>query len=86
LGYCCHIAGTIGLPDPTIDTDWSGYIGASHEIFHKNALKKPDAPWVTETASSTTPERRFDYKQIYEASNILANQLLTLASPMAMSL
>jgi L-aminoadipate-semialdehyde dehydrogenase len=38
-------------------------------------LKNPDAPCVTETASSTNPERRFTYKQIYEASNILANQL-----------
>ncbi|OAA56329.1 non-ribosomal peptide synthetase [Niveomyces insectorum RCEF 264] len=65
----------MGLPDPTIDLDWSGYIGAIHEIFHKNALKTPGAPCVTETASSTTPERRFTYKQIYEASNILANQL-----------
>jgi L-aminoadipate-semialdehyde dehydrogenase len=65
----------MGLPDPTIDLDWSGYIGAIHEIFHQNVLKNPDAPCVTETASSTTPERRFNYKQIYEASNILANQL-----------
>ncbi|KAK4069902.1 uncharacterized protein Triagg1_6697 [Trichoderma aggressivum f. europaeum] len=65
----------MGLPDPTSDLDWSGYIGAIHEIFHKNALKHPDAPCVTETASSTTPERRYTYKQIYEASNILANQL-----------
>jgi L-aminoadipate-semialdehyde dehydrogenase len=64
----------MGLPDPTIELDWS-YIGAIHEIFHKNALKNPDAPCVTETASSTTPERRFSYKQIYEASNVLANQL-----------
>lgn len=63
------------LPDPTIDLDWSGYTGAIHEIFHKNALKNPDAPCLTETASSTTPERRFTYKQIYEASNILAHQL-----------
>lgn len=66
---------TMGLPDPTIDLDWSGYIGAIHEIFHKNALKHPEAACVTETASTTTPERRFTYKQIYEASNVLANQL-----------
>ncbi|KAF4922112.1 L-2-aminoadipate reductase large subunit [Colletotrichum viniferum] len=65
----------MGLPDPTIDLDWGGYVGAIHEIFRKNALKNPDAPCVTETASSTTIERRFTYKQIYEASNILANQL-----------
>lgn len=65
----------MGLPSPTTSLDWSGYVGAIHEIFHKNALKNPDAPCVTETASSTTPERRFNYKQIYEASNVLANQL-----------
>lgn len=63
------------LPDPTVDLDWSGYIGAIHEIFHQNARQNPDRPCVTETASSTTPERRFTYKQIYEASNVLANQL-----------
>ncbi|KAI9148079.1 non-ribosomal peptide synthetase [Paramyrothecium foliicola] len=65
----------MGLPDPTTDLDWSGYIGAVHEIFHKNALKNPDAPCVTETASSIAPERRYTYKQIYEASNVLANHL-----------
>jgi L-aminoadipate-semialdehyde dehydrogenase len=63
------------LPDPTVDLDWSGWVGAIHEIFHKNARANPDRPCVTETASSTTPERRFTYKQIYEASNVLANQL-----------
>ncbi len=65
----------MGLPDPTADLAWSGYIGAIHEIFHKNAVKTPDAPCVTETASSFAPERRFTYSQIYEASNVLANQL-----------
>lgn len=63
------------LPDPTVDLDWSGYIGSIHEIFHQNARENPDRPCVTETASSTTPERSFTYKQIYEASNVLANQL-----------
>lgn len=63
------------LPDPTVDLDWSGFGGAIHEIFHKNARANPDKPCVTETASSTTPERQFTYKQIYEASNVLANQL-----------
>lgn len=65
----------MGLPGPTIDLDWSGSIGAIHEIFHKNALESPDAPCVTETAFSIHNEWRFTYKQIYEASNILANQL-----------
>lgn len=41
------------LPDPTIDLDWSGYVGAIHEIFHKNAVAHPDRPCVTETESST---------------------------------
>lgn len=63
------------LPDPTVDLDWSGYIGAIHEIFHKNAREHPDRRCVTETASSAAPERRFTYKQVYEASNVLANQL-----------
>ncbi|OAA56757.1 non-ribosomal peptide synthetase [Cordyceps fumosorosea ARSEF 2679] len=47
----------MGLPDPIIDLDWSGYIGAIHGIFHKNASQNPQAPCVMETASSTTPER-----------------------------
>ncbi|KAL7932104.1 hypothetical protein V8C35DRAFT_282083 [Trichoderma chlorosporum] len=55
--------------------NYFSYSSSRLEIFHKNALKHPDAPCVTETASSTTPEKRFTYKQIYEASNILANQL-----------
>ncbi|KAI0199288.1 non-ribosomal peptide synthetase [Astrocystis sublimbata] len=63
------------LPDPTSDLGWSAFEGAIHEIFHKNALAAPDSPCVTETQSSTTPERRFTYKQIYEASNILAHKL-----------
>ena len=42
-----------GIPDPTADLDWSGYVGAIHEIFHKNAVEHPDRPCVTETASST---------------------------------
>lgn len=43
----------VELPDPTVDLDWSGYVGAVHEIFHKNALTYPDRPCVTETKSYT---------------------------------
>ncbi|UPL03748.1 hypothetical protein LCI18_014682 [Fusarium solani-melongenae] len=63
------------LPDPTIDLDWSGYVGAIHEIFHKNALAHPDRPCVTETESSTSPTRTFTYRQIDEASTTIANYL-----------
>lgn len=43
----------VELPDPTVDLHWGDYIGAIHEIFHKNALSHPDRPCVTETKSST---------------------------------
>ncbi|RSL78108.1 hypothetical protein CEP51_008493 [Fusarium floridanum] len=63
------------LPDPTIDLDWSGYVSSIHEIFHKNALVRPDRPCVTETESSTSPTRTFTYQQIDEASTTIANYL-----------
>ncbi|KAI8670138.1 Alpha-aminoadipate reductase [Fusarium sp. Ph1] len=63
------------LPDPTIDLDWSGFVGAIHEIFHKNAVAHPDRPCVTETESSTSPTRTFTYRQIDEASTTIANYL-----------
>ncbi|KAK6222339.1 putative NRPS-like protein biosynthetic cluster [Pestalotiopsis sp. IQ-011] len=63
------------LPDPTADLGWSNYAGAIHEFFQQNAEAHPDRPCVIETPSSTTPERRFTYRQIYEASNTLAHYL-----------
>ncbi|KAI0895038.1 large subunit of L-aminoadipate-semialdehyde dehydrogenase [Annulohypoxylon nitens] len=60
------------LPDPTVDLDWSGYAGSIHERFRAQAEKNPDKTCVLETKSSTHPERRFTYRQIYEASNTLA--------------
>ncbi|KAI1479590.1 large subunit of L-aminoadipate-semialdehyde dehydrogenase [Daldinia eschscholtzii] len=60
------------LPDPTIDLDWSGYVGSIHERFRASAEKYPDRTCVLETKSSIHPERRFTYRQIYEASNTLA--------------
>jgi L-aminoadipate-semialdehyde dehydrogenase len=65
----------VELPDPTADLDWSGYIGSIQEHFAKQAKKNPDRICVVETKSSETPERVFTYKQIYEASNILAHHL-----------
>ncbi|KAH8199080.1 hypothetical protein TruAng_006767 [Truncatella angustata] len=63
------------LPDPTADLGWSGYAGAIHEIFRRQAEANPDRLCVIETKSSATPERRFTYRQIYEASNTLAHYL-----------
>ncbi|KAI5467050.1 L-aminoadipate-semialdehyde dehydrogenase [Mariannaea sp. PMI_226] len=63
------------IPDPTIDLDWSGYNGSIVEHFTKNALAHPDRTCVVETKTATAPERRFTYKQIFEASNILAHHL-----------
>ncbi|OBT58212.1 NRPS-like protein [Pseudogymnoascus sp. 24MN13] len=63
------------LPDPTIDLDWSGYVGSIHERFRAAAESHPDRTCVFETKSSTSPERRFTYRQIYEASNITARYL-----------
>ncbi|RFU30750.1 hypothetical protein B7463_g5578, partial [Scytalidium lignicola] len=63
------------LPDPTVDLDWSGYAGSIQERFRASAEKFPDKTCVLETKSSTTPERQFTYRQIYEASNTLAHYL-----------
>lgn len=63
------------LPDPTVDLDWSGYVGSIQGHFSKNARAHPDRTCVVETATSQTPERTFTYKQIYEASNTLAHYL-----------
>ena len=60
------------LPDPTVDLDWSGYVGSIQEHFRAQAEAHPDRLCVIETKSSTTPERRFTYRQIYQASNTLA--------------
>ena len=64
------------LPDPTSDLDWSGFRGAIHDIFSSNAEKHPDRTCVVETASELTPQREFSYRQINEASNILAHHLI----------
>ena len=70
------MAESMGLPDPTADLHWSNYKGAIHDIFNQNALKQPERLCVLETASRTSPERQFSYKQINEASNVLAHHLL----------
>ena len=64
------------LPDPTRDLAWSSFRGAIHDIFADNAEAHPDRVCVTETRSRGSPERAFSYKQIHEASNILAHHLI----------
>ncbi|KAK5125737.1 hypothetical protein LTR85_012011 [Meristemomyces frigidus] len=63
-------------PDPTSHLHWSDYRGAIHEIFDSNANAHPSRTCIVETASSTSPERSFSYKQINEASNILSHHLV----------
>ncbi|RBR03955.1 uncharacterized protein FIESC28_11656 [Fusarium coffeatum] len=62
------------IPDPTADLDWT-YDGSIVEHFARNAEAHPERTCVVETKTSDTPERRFTYKQIYEASNLLAHHL-----------
>lgn len=63
-------------PDPTSDLEWSSFRGAIHDIFAANAEAHPDRTCVVETKSEDAPERVFNYKQINEASNILAHHLV----------
>ncbi len=64
------------LPDPTADLQWSAFRGAIHDIFTANAEAHPDRLCVVETASGSSPRREFTYRQINEASNILAHHLV----------
>jgi non-ribosomal peptide synthetase component F len=64
------------LPDPCADLHWSAFRGAIQDIFSANAAEHPDRVCVVETASSTAPRRAFTYRQIDEASNVLAHHLL----------
>ena len=63
------------LPDPTVNLDWSGYAGSIQWHFSEVVKKEPDRICVVETKSSEAPERRFTYRQIFEASNVVANYL-----------
>lgn len=68
--------GATALPDPTSDLHWSDFRGAIHDIFAANAEAHPDRLCVVETASETSLRREFTYRQINEASNILAHHLV----------
>lgn len=64
------------LPDPTADLHWSDFQGAIQDRFADNASKFPNRLCVVETASRTTPQREFTYRQIDEASNVIAHYFL----------
>ncbi|RDL40272.1 L-aminoadipate-semialdehyde dehydrogenase [Venustampulla echinocandica] len=64
------------LPDPTADLHWSAFRGAIQDIFAANAEAHPDRLCVVEPASASSPRREFTYRQINEASNILAHHLV----------
>lgn len=67
------------IPDPTADLHWGEFGGAVHEIFAANAAKFPERQCVIETANFTdaqSKDRVFTYKQIDEASNILAHHFV----------
>ncbi|CAN9159030.1 unnamed protein product [Alternaria alternata] len=64
------------IPDPTADLHWSDFKGPIHDIFAANARKHPERPCVVETATSKTPERKFTYKYIFEATAVLAHHLV----------
>ena len=64
------------LPDPTADLHWSAFHGAIQDQLAEKANKFPDRICVVETASRITPQRSFTYRQIHEASNVLAHFFL----------
>ena len=68
------------LPDPTSNLEWDGFKGAITDIFASNARAHPDRICVVESkdlAGQVFDDlREFTYKQINEASNIVAHHLL----------
>lgn len=64
------------IPDPTADLHWSDFKGPIHDIFAANARKHPDRACVVETATSSSPERAFTYKHIFEATSVLSHHFV----------
>ncbi|KAF2838212.1 large subunit of L-aminoadipate-semialdehyde dehydrogenase [Patellaria atrata CBS 101060] len=61
------------LPDPTSDLKWSEFQGTIHDVFAQNVKKHPDRLCITETGP---PRREYSYKQIFEASCLIAHKLV----------
>ncbi|BGP51278.1 large subunit of alpha-aminoadipate reductase [Rhodotorula kratochvilovae] len=69
------------LPDPRADLEWTGYRGAITDIFSANARAFPDRTCIVESiepeeVGGKDGERTFTYRQIDEASNLLAHHLV----------
>lgn len=69
------------LPDPKADLEWCGYRGAITDIFSRNARAFPDRTCIVESLApehfgDKNGERSFTYRQIDEASNVLAHHLV----------
>lgn len=69
------------LPDPKKDLEWTGFRGAITDIFSANARSFPDRVCIVESTEPLVPggangKREFSYRQIDEASNVLAHHLV----------
>ncbi|KAI5798979.1 hypothetical protein EDC01DRAFT_25374 [Geopyxis carbonaria] len=67
------------LPDPTRNLNWGEFRGAIHDIFSANAKKHPDRECVVETPQiyqNDSKTRTFTYRQIDEASNVVAHHFV----------
>ncbi|OCF41103.1 L-aminoadipate-semialdehyde dehydrogenase [Kwoniella heveanensis CBS 569] len=73
------------LPDPAADLDWCGFVGAIPDIFSANAKANPDRVCVVQSEPAEGQDimdgpsrgrRIFTYRQIDEASNVVAHSLL----------
>lgn len=73
------------LPDPSSDLDWCGFVGAIPDIFSANAKANPDRTCVVQCEQAegqgildgpSKGRRVFTYRQIDEASNVLAHSLV----------
>ncbi|TXT15610.1 hypothetical protein VHUM_00113 [Vanrija humicola] len=73
------------LPDPSSDLDWCGFVGAIPDIFSANAKAHPDRTCVVQCELApgqgimdgpSKGRRTFTYRQVDEASNVLAHALI----------
>ncbi|KAJ3062866.1 large subunit of alpha-aminoadipate reductase [Podochytrium sp. JEL0797] len=68
------------LPDPTLSLKWDQFEGAIPDLFAANAALFPERCCVVESVLDAdglnSTERSFTYKQIHEASNIVAHALI----------
>lgn len=69
------------LPNPQKDLEWCGYRGAITDIFSANAKNFPDRTCIVESLAPAEVAgknglRTFTYRQIDEASNVLAHHLV----------